>query len=47
MDKSGKVIVNEDYVVKWVFINGCIDVQLFKHGTLIDSINDQIIETKN
>ena len=46
-NKSGKVIVNEDYVVKWVFVNSCIDVQLYKHGALIDSIIDQIIEDKN
>jgi hypothetical protein len=46
-NKSGKVIVNEDYVVKWVFIDGLINVQLYKHGKVVDAIQDQIIETKN
>lgn len=46
-NKSGKVIVNEDYVVKWVFIDGLISVQLMKRGQVVDTIQDQIIETKN
>ena len=46
-NKSGKVIVNEDYVVKWVFVNGLINVHLYKHGEIFDTIQDQIIETKN
>lgn len=45
--KSGKVIVNEDYVVKWVFIDGLINVQLYKHGQVVGEMQDQVIETKN
>lgn len=46
MNKSGKVIVNEEYTVSWEFNEKGIEVVLLKHGTTIDWIFDEIIEDK-
>jgi hypothetical protein len=44
MNKSGKVIVNEEYTVSWEFNEKGIQVTLIKNEVTIGWLYDEIIE---